>query len=781
MNTLKKCGVGSKAHYYVFIVVFLCGAIISAIMYSEAKNQVAIAQTASSNVFVEKLARAVENYQSISSSVVSLIESSQSSVSPDQFTRFVQKVMPASDYFGSNVYFAQYVLSKDKPSFLQQNQSLYGYKDFSIYPLGDRDAYMPLVLAYPDKVAYGFDILSAEYRNSAQVAQSRYALTAMLSEPTSSPFFKMPGKNSANNFVLRAPVYVPVGSQTYTDDLVTGFFGLVGVHFTVEGLLKQVVPLTDKGLQYRLADVSGEQTVWFADSAVASFWGDVAFDSHYLSVAGRKWRVDTCFASSVAQRLSWWQVITPLSVFTLLAFFLFLYTRTLCLETYSVWRTLNERIEIDELTGLHTRHQIRQKLTELMLDNQGNGQKIAALILDLDHFKTINDAFGHEVGDALLAKVSERLTSILPEGTLTGYLGGDAFLIVLPENQSQRLPNLSHLCKDLISKISQSYFTDGLTLDIGCSIGVAVYPEFGSDAVHLIKNADMAVYQAKASGRATYHFYDGEMGRRFARNVRIETRLRRALEEEKLELHFQPKMDLVTERCIGMEALLRWNDGELGSVSPAEFIPIAEQTGIILPLGDWVFEQAFKHMQEWKEQGINVPPIAINCSAAQLKRVDFLSKLLALLDKYHIDASLLEIEVTESILIEDADGCAELLCQMSRLGMKLAIDDFGTGYSSLSYLKDLPFDCVKIDMVFIRDMMNNKSNAALTKAIISLSHDLGLKVVAEGISDVDQLARLREYGCDIGQGYLFSKALGPRSMVNDPMIVALNQQEESDF
>ncbi|WP_169460664.1 bifunctional diguanylate cyclase/phosphodiesterase [Marinomonas sp. UCMA 3892] len=370
--------------------------------------------------------------------------------------------------------------------------------------------------------------------------------------------------------------------------------------------------------------------------------------------------------------------------------------------------------------------------------------------------------------------------SILPDDAVIGYLGGDAFLVLLVQSDDQGVPVLDVFAKDLIQKVSQSYFVDGLTLDIGCSIGVAMYPEFGTDAVTLIKNADMAVYQAKTAGRATYHFYDGDMGRRFARNVRIETRLRLALQSGNLELHFQPKVDLTTERCVGMEALLRWNDEELGMVSPAEFVPIAEQTGIILPLGDWVFEQAFRHILEWQAQGITVPPIAINCSAAQLKRIDFLPKLLALLDKYQVDPSLLEIEVTESILIEDAERCAELLRQLSRLGMKLAIDDFGTGYSSLGYLKDLPFHYVKIDQVFIRNIIEDKKHAALTHAIISLSHDLGLKVIAEGITDIHQLIMLQDFGCDIGQGYLFSKALGANSMGSDPMIVALNEQGSED-
>lgn len=482
----------------------------------------------------------------------------------------------------------------------------------------------------------------------------------------------------------------------------------------------------------------------------------------------------TVFLSGILVSVVPWKV-SPIWVFGLLALGSSLYAKKLLSAYSSALAYANKRIEIDELTGLLSRYQIQQKLNELLVFCQQKDKKLAAMILDLDHFKTINDAFGHEIGDKLLVQVSERLTSIVPENTVVGYLGGDTFLVLLVQGDDQEMPQLNLLSKDIIHKISQSYFVEGLTLDIGCSIGVALYPEFGLDAVTLIKNADMAVYQAKNSGRATYHFYDGEMGRRFARNVRIETRLRQGLQKENLELHFQPKVDLVTESCVGMEALLRWEDEELGVVSPAEFIPIAEQSGIILPLGDWVFEQAFRHIVEWQRQGVAVPPIAINCSAAQLKRVDFLPKLLALLDKYKVDPTLLEIEVTESILIEDPEGCAELLRHLSRLGMALAIDDFGTGYSSLSYLKNLPFDSVKIDQVFIRDIMNDESNAALTNGIIRLSHSLGLKVIAEGITDVEQLALLREYGCDIGQGYLFSKALGAKNMGSDPIMVAFNE------
>ncbi|WP_394180047.1 putative bifunctional diguanylate cyclase/phosphodiesterase [Marinomonas posidonica] len=477
--------------------------------------------------------------------------------------------------------------------------------------------------------------------------------------------------------------------------------------------------------------------------------------------------------------VNWLFVIAPSLIFTLLGILLGIFAHRLNRNHRQALALANKDFEIDPMTGLLSRYKVQQLLTERLVVCQQESKWLATFVLDLDHFKTINEAFGHEVGDKLLAKVGQRLTSVFPDQAVLGYFGGDAFLVALEAQRDQPISHLESLSKDVIQQVSQTYFIDGLTLNIGCSIGVAWYPDFGTDAMTLIKNADLAVYEAKRSGRGTYYFYDGEMGRRFARNVRIETRLRRAIENEQLEMHFQPKVDLVTQQCVGLEALLRWSDEELGSVSPAEFVPIAEQSGIILPLGEWVFEQTFRHILEWQKQGLKVPPIAVNCSAAQLKRADFLPNLLTLLERYQVNPKSLEIEVTESILIEDAVGCAELLRKMSQLGFSLAIDDFGTGYSSLSYLKDLPFHSIKIDQVFIRDIIEDQSHAALTNAIISLSHKLGLKVIAEGITNEDQLNLLCQFGCDVGQGYLFSKAFGASSMGSDPMILALNESNDA--
>ncbi len=774
MISLRNHVKSKKAPASVFSVVFLCGVIISFAMYWEESEHAYIDQKALGTHFTEKLNNTLTQYKSEFSAVVALIESSKGEVTSEHFARFARNLVSTHEM---SLYSAQYVPLSKKNEYEIKQRILLGNSDFTIHPEGDRAEYLPLTLGYPDKLVYGYDLLYPDYKYVASIQAVRNASDVVLSQPSLSPFAEDAENSFLDTFIFRAPIYlsVDVRPSKITDSI--GFHGMVGAYFNVDDLLNQIAPLVNKTLFYRMGDITEGPPIWFADSS-NNAWKEGEYNSSTIAIAGRKWRVDTRYIESIQSQLHWWLILMPVLLFTVLGLCLAFYTRKLALTYFAMLDTVNKRIEIDELTGLFSRYQIQHRLSELIVGCKKTDKKLAAMILDLDHFKTINDAFGHGVGDKLLVKVSERLTSVLPENAEVGYLGGDAFLVILVQSDHQEMPQLNTLSKDIIHKISQSYFVDGLTLDIGCSIGVALFPDFGLDAVTLIKNADMAVYQAKTAGRATYHFYDGDMGQRFARNVRIETRLRQGLLNEKLELHFQPKVDLMSERCVGMEALLRWEDEELGVVSPAEFVPIAERSGIILPLGDWVFEQAFRHIIEWQEQGITVPPIAINCSAAQLKRVDFLPKLMALLDKYKVDPSLLEIEVTESILIEDAESCAELLRQISRLGMKLAIDDFGTGYSSLSYLKNFPFHYVKIDQVFIRDIIEDDNNAALTKAIISLSHSLGLKVIAEGIDSNEQLALLREYGCDIGQGYLFSKALGARSMGSDPIMVALNEQEQ---
>ncbi|MGR0277505.1 bifunctional diguanylate cyclase/phosphodiesterase [Marinomonas dokdonensis] len=752
----------NKASVLVFIVVFLFAVAASMTLYEQEKRSVLHQQASHNQMFAEKIQQVLLNHGANVSAAAALMQSYHNDVTAKDFADF-SKHLKSSMSPGFNLLFARFVPENDLRNFETQQKIRSNNPNFQVHPMGKRDEYLPLIYSYPQVSSYGYDLF--------QVALDTLAID--INDDKKMHFLYLPSsqvavlqgaapKSPYDEIFIRQVVYDYDQTGGSQDRRKVSLYGVAGAHLTIASLLEQSAFQERSNLHYRLADITNtaRSPLWLKDSAESDvFWRNANFDQLNIEFAGRTFRLDSAFKLHTSHYMNWALILLPFIGFLVLAVVLADYLRRLSNIYLGALNSLNQHIKVDKLTGLNSRSQVQVALNEMIRQCRKDAHKVAVLLLDLDHFKTINDAFGHEVGDKLLIKVAQRLGVTLPDNTLLGRLGGDEFLAALVIPTKQFESQLPAILQETIRQLSQSYFVDNRTLNIGCSIGVALYPAYGLNSETLIKNADMAVSKAKAKGRATYHFYDGEMGKRLARNVLIETRLRKAIEENQLQLLFQPKVDLQTEVCVGMEALLRWQDDELGTVSPAEFVPIAEQTGIILPLGKWVFEEAFRHMLAWQEQGIRVPPVAINCSAEQLRRPDFLAQLLSLLDDYKIDPSLLEIEVTESILIEDAESCANLLRQVSRLGVKLAIDDFGTGYSSLSYLKDLPFHYVKIDQVFIHDLIEDCDHAALTRAIISLSHDLNLKVIAEGITNVEQLARLREYGCDIGQGFLFSKAI----------------------
>ena len=777
-----------NAYLIVFFIVFLCGVVTCFALYHEEKQHLLADERIASEQFVAHLKDVLSSYGKELVSFSVMLQAIDEPLTYQVFKRASEQYESTEKNASLRLFFAKYVPAAYRDEYLSQQRSLMGQSRFQITPVGERAEYLPLTFGYPFLSHPGFDTLSNEAVSRAGIKGMRNQKRLDMSPPLA---LSVDGESrSLDKFVMRYPVYLPLDSLNgrITDEL--GFYGVVGVVFDISGLKKHLATQGERDFSYRLAEVSHDpqHPVWFADSSKNNdinpnheiYWMPGTYHSRVVHFAGSNWRVDTRYSAALPSLINWGMIISAFIVFSLLAVLLGAYVRVLSNAYNQTLRLAKEKIEVDELTGLFSRYKIQRELDERIMSCQQKQFKLASFFLDLDHFKTINDAFGHETGDKLLVKVAQRLKSVLPEEATIGRLGGDEFLVLLMLRVHEKDVYLEGLCREVILQVSQSYFIDGRALNVGCSVGVALYPDYGLDAETLVKNADMAMYEAKKAGRGTYYFYDEDMGKRLSRNVRIETRLRQSLQEGVLELYFQPKVDLKTQKCVGLEALLRWEDRELGRVSPAEFIPVAEQTGVILMLGEWVIEQACKHIVEWREKGIEVPPVAVNCSAAQLKRSSFLSHILNVLDKYKVAPSMLELEVTESILIEDAESSAELLRQVSQLGMKLAIDDFGTGYSSLSYLKDLPFDYVKIDQVFIRDIMEDNDHDALTRAIINLSHELNLKVIAEGITRVDQLERLKSYGCDIGQGYLFSEALGANSMLNDPMMVALSEPKEDD-
>ncbi|HEX8980010.1 MAG TPA: PAS domain S-box protein [Parasulfuritortus sp.] len=412
----------------------------------------------------------------------------------------------------------------------------------------------------------------------------------------------------------------------------------------------------------------------------------------------------------------------------------------------------------DALTGLYNRFSLQDRLGQTLLAAQRDGKQVAVMFIDLDHFKTINDTLGHHVGDRLLVEVARRLLGIVRESDIVARLGGDEFVVVLSGIETGMAAVA--VAKKVIQELGEPYAVDGYALHSSPSIGISLYPTDGPDEQTLMRNADTAMYHAKAQGRNNFQFFTEEMNATAIRRMRLEHDLRLALSENSLLLHYQPQVEASTGRFCGVEALVRWPHPEQGMVSPASFIPVAEESGLIMPLGEWVLNEACRQMAEWKAGGIPVPHVAINISAQQLGSPNLVGQIDAALAKHGLNPGELKLEITETTAMADPEHAIALLQALRDLGVTLAIDDFGTGYSSLAYLKRLPIQVLKLDMSFVKDIETDEDDAAICAATIALAHTLGIKVVAEGVETEAQRYFLATvHKCDMLQGYLFSRPL----------------------
>ena len=411
----------------------------------------------------------------------------------------------------------------------------------------------------------------------------------------------------------------------------------------------------------------------------------------------------------------------------------------------------------DSLTGLPNRALVQDRITKALAAARRNREKIAILFLDLDRFKNINDSLGHSYGDALLQKVARRLELCAREEDTVARLGGDEFVIVL--NSISTTADAARVAERICREISTGFEVLGQAMNVTCSIGISLFPEHGNNVESLIKNADAAMYRSKEDGRNAFRFFSEEMTAKATERLLLENSLRAALEEEQFFLRFQPELDLATGAIVCSEALLRWNHPTLGPISPDRFIPIAESTGIIVPLGEWVLRAACREAREWQQENQLTLSVAVNVSAVQLNQPGFCATIQGILEETGLDAKYLELELTESVLLAHHDLTYQVFGELQRLGVTLAIDDFGTGYSSLSYLKQFPVRKLKIDRSFIRDIDVDSDNAAITAAIIHMAKCLDIKAVAEGVETEAQLARLRGMACDQVQGFLLSEPL----------------------
>ncbi|BBJ23151.1 EAL domain-containing protein [Candidatus Nitrotoga sp. AM1P] len=409
----------------------------------------------------------------------------------------------------------------------------------------------------------------------------------------------------------------------------------------------------------------------------------------------------------------------------------------------------------DFLTGLPNRMMLHDRLTQAIAHAEREQRKVAVMFLDLDRFKAINDTLGHLTGDKLLQVVADRINSVARTSDTVSRLGGDEFAIMLP--YIENADDIAMIALKLLASIAGPCVIDDNEIEVTTSIGISVFPEDGVDSESLIAHADAAMYQAKGNGRNNYQFFTREMNRRTLERMLIKNKLSHALERNELFLLYQPQVDLKSGHIIGAEALVRWDNPLYGKVLPAQFIPIAEENGLIPPIGEWVLREACRQNQAWRKLGLMKITMAVNISSVQFRQKNLGEIIKAILSESGLTPSGLELEITESVVMQDAEAAILLLEDMKAMGLKLSVDDFGTGYSSLSYLKRFPIDKFKIDQSFVRDLTTDTDDAVIISTIISMAHSLKLKVIAEGVETAEQLAFLKQQGCDEIQGYYFSQ------------------------
>jgi len=408
----------------------------------------------------------------------------------------------------------------------------------------------------------------------------------------------------------------------------------------------------------------------------------------------------------------------------------------------------------DFLTDLPNRMLLNDRLTHAIASARRYHQKLAVLFLDLDGFKHINDSLGHAIGDKLLKAIGERLLAGVRKSDTVSRLGGDEFVVVLSSIEHSEVAALS--ATKIIAAAIAPYSIDQQDLHVSVSVGISIYPDDGAEAEALIQNADNAMYHAKEHGSNNYRFFQEDMNVQAVRRQALEASLRRALERHEFELHYQPKIDLKSGKITGVEALIRWRHPERGLILPAEFIPIAESCGLIVPIGRWVLAEACTQAREWQSAGLPEIPVAVNISSVEFRDKNFLENLRATLNETGLDPCHLELELTESVLMQHVESTAFVLGELRAMGVHLAVDDFGTGYSSLSYLSQFPINSLKIDKLFVQGITSERDDAPIISAVINMGRSLMQRVIAEGVETREQLAFLQSRGCDEGQGYYFS-------------------------
>ena len=470
---------------------------------------------------------------------------------------------------------------------------------------------------------------------------------------------------------------------------------------------------------------------------------------------------------------SWGQLINVVSILGVTAFFVWLMASDLrqamarlesdnerILESHAKIEVLAHR---DSLTNLPNRALAKDRLSQILSMAKRNGSMAAVLFLDIDNFKTINDSLGHSAGDQLLCLVADRLTASVRESDTVSRQGGDEFLILLGQVEDEEA--VSQATIKIIQQLSVPVMINGVEVLVTGSLGISMFPRDGVDEESLLKNADMAMYSAKEAGRNGFKFFDAEMNNSVVEHLHLSSGIRAALTNGEFRVHYQPQIELATGRIVGAEALIRWKHPSLGFIPPVKFISVAERTGLINDIGEWVLKCACRQTKKWQEQGLTGLIISVNVSPVQFRRDDIEREVANAIESCGLNPAFIELELTESLLVADSEHLSGVLDRLRNIGVKFAIDDFGTGYSNLGYLKRFAVERLKIDQSFVRDITQNPHNDGIVRAIIEMAHCLQLEVVAEGVEDMRTLNRLIELGCEYGQGFLWTPALPPEEFV----------------
>lgn len=430
----------------------------------------------------------------------------------------------------------------------------------------------------------------------------------------------------------------------------------------------------------------------------------------------------------------------------------------------------------DNVTALPNRHYFNQRLEDAIAEAAREKEHVGVLFIDLDNFKVVNDTLGHNIGDMLLKSVSERISGTLRGSDCVCRIGGDEFAVILQEVPGHS--DAAVVAGKILNEMAQPLWLGDSEIYIGASIGISLYPDDAPDMNALLRCADVAMYYAKSRGKNNFQLFQQDMEGKALKRLALESAMRKALEKKEFVLHYQPQVDLVTGRTIAVEALIRWPRPDLGVVGPSDFIPVAEESGLIVPIGEWVLRTACRQAREWMDAGSPLR-VAVNLSGRQFSDERLVANILAITREAGLPPDMLELEITESMLMENKDASVDKLEELKQAGFMLSVDDFGTGYSSMSYLKRFPIHALKIDRSFIQDLPGNVDDAAITKAIVSMANSLGLAIVAEGVETTEQMEFLRANGCKVSQGFFFGRAVPPEQIV--PLVETLqNARKELD-